>query len=40
MTRKRSKFEGGGKENGAWSMDWWVLYENSNSTLLNSCSMS
>jgi len=29
-------FEGGGKENGVWSMDLWVLYENSNSTLLNS----
>jgi len=28
-------FEGGGKENGAWSMDWWVLYENSHSAFLN-----
>ena len=27
-------FEGGGKENGAWSIDRWVLYENSNSALL------
>jgi len=28
-------FEGGGKENGAWSMDRWVLYENSNSAQVN-----
>ena len=27
-------YEGGWKENGAWSMNWWVLYENSNFALL------